>query len=139
MTAVETAPASSRGHRRLGPYSRRLHRGAIGELFDGRSAEGRFVRHLEAELVRHVGGDPSITQRLLIDRLIKIRLQLDALDAKLASGEWTPHDVRTHGGLTNGFRLVARELGLAPQAPRTPTLDEHLAALAGEPDDEAAA
>ena len=67
---------------KIGPYSRRLRRGAIGGLIeiDGRSAEGRFVRHLEAEITAHVGGDPSIIQKLLIERLIKIRCQLDRLD-----------------------------------------------------------
>jgi hypothetical protein len=104
----EIISPSSRRQPRLGPYSRKLHRGAISELYDGRSAEGRFIRDLEAQLVAHVGGNPSITQRLLIDRLIKIRLQLDLLDAKLAKGAeggWTPHDSRTHGGLLNAFRL----------------------------------
>ena len=28
-------------------YSRRLHRGALGELLDGRTVEGRYVRELE--------------------------------------------------------------------------------------------
>jgi hypothetical protein len=112
---------SAANKRPLGPYSRRLQRGAIGDLFDGRSAEGRFVRHLEAELIRHLGGNPPITARLLIDRLIKIRLQLDLLDAKLAKGQWTAHDGRTYGGLLNAFRLTARELGIAAPEPE-PTL-----------------
>jgi hypothetical protein len=55
--------AKSRG--KLGPYSRRLQRGVIGGLreIDGRSAEGRFARHLEAELTAHVGGNPTIVQK----------------------------------------------------------------------------
>jgi hypothetical protein len=130
-------------HRSVGPYSRRLHRGAIGDLYDGRSAEGRFVRHLEAELIAHVGGNPTITQRLLIDRLIKIRLQLDALDRKMADGEWTAHDGRTHGGLLNAFRLTARELGMKPAAAKAQTLADYVAAkaagkAAGEHEDAAA-
>lgn len=120
--------SGSSGNRgRLGPYSRRLHRGAIGDLFDGRSAQGRFVRHLEAELVAHVGGAPSVTQRLLIDRLIKIRLQLDLFDAKLGAGEWTPHDGRTYGGLLNAFRLTARTLGLIGAAAIPPSPLEYAA------------
>lgn len=126
-------------HTRLGPYSRRLQRGAIGELFDGRSAEGRFVRHLEAELVRHCGGAPSITQKLIIERIIRLRLQLDALDKKLAAGDWTPHDSRTYGGILNAYRLLARELGLKAAAEREPSVDELLAAIHGrrEADDDA--
>lgn len=114
---AETAASTKPDRRRLGPYSRRLHRGAIGDLYDGRSAEGRFVRDLEAQLVAHVGGRPTVTQRLLIDRLIKVRLQLDALDAKMAAGNWTSHDSRTHGGLQNAFRLCARELGVKAVTP----------------------
>jgi hypothetical protein len=64
---------------------------------DGRSQIGRLARDMERQLADHVGGTPSITQRLLIDRAIKIRLQLDALDAKLAAGDWTGHDSRTYG------------------------------------------
>ncbi len=67
-------------------------------------------------MIEHIGGAPSITQRLLIDRAIKTRLQLDALDEKLAAGNWTPHDQRTFGGLQNAFRLALRELRLAPSA-----------------------
>lgn len=124
--ARETNPTRNR----LGPYSRKLHRGAIGDAIDGRSALGRFVRSLEAELTAHVGGKPSIVQRLLIDRIIRIRLQLDALDEKLAGGNWTPHDGRTHGGLMNAYRLTMRELGIKAVADRQPTLAEALAAHA---------
>src|SRR4030081_3311207 len=111
------AEKSTTDRRRLGPYSKRLHRGAIGYLVDGRSAEGRFIRNLEAELVAHVGGSPTIAQRLLVDRIIKVRLQLDALDNKLTSGDWTAHDQRTYGALLNAQRLCLRELSLGA-APR---------------------
>ena len=124
--------AGKRG--KIGPYSRRLRRGAIGGLIeiDGRSAEGRFIRHLEAELTAHVGGNPTIVQRLLIERLIKIRCQLDRLDEKLAGGGWTDHDSRTYGGLLNAYRLTARELGLKATAVKTPSLAELLAHAAAE-------
>lgn len=102
--------------RRFGPYSKRLHRGAIGNSTDGRSERGRFIRHLEAELISYVGGEPTIAQRLLIDRTIKIRLQLDLLDDKLVSDNWTAHDQRTYGALLNAQRLCLRELtGLKAQ------------------------
>ena len=130
-TIAPLASPSQRPHKRLGAYSRRLHRGALGNLFDGRSAEGRFVRNLEAELVAHCGGNPSITERLLIDRLIKIRLQLDMLDERLAAGNWTPHDVRTHGGLLNAYRLTAKAIGLHRAAAGPPSLAEALAAGRG--------
>lgn len=116
-------------HRRIfGPYSRRLRRGAVGDLCDGRSALGRFIRDLESQLVAHVGGAPSIAERLIIERVIRLRLQLDALDTKLAAGDWTPHDGRTYGGILNAYRLCLRELGLKAPEPKPPSLDEIFAA-----------
>jgi hypothetical protein len=109
----------------FGPYSAVLRRGVIGETIDGRSTVGRLARDLEAQLVRHVGGQPSITQRLLIERIVKIKLQLDAFDTKLASGEWTPHDQRTFNALLNANRLACRELGLHAAAPPQRTLADY--------------
>jgi hypothetical protein len=109
------------------PYSRILDRGAIGSLgkLDGRSAQGRLVRHLEAELVAHIGGNPTIAQRLLIERVIKMRLQLDALDMKLMNGGWTAHDTRTYGGLANAYRLTIRMLdNMKPGRGKAPSLEE---------------
>ncbi len=111
----------------VGPYSRRLRRSAIGDSVYGRSAEGRFIRDLERQLVAHVGGQPTIAQKLLIDRVVKCTLQIDALDRKLSDGAWTDHDGRTHNGLINLQCLSLRELGLNPVAPRAPSLAEYLA------------
>jgi hypothetical protein len=41
-------------------------------------------------------------------------LQLELLDAKMASGTWTAHDARTQGGLNSAVRLALRELGIKP-------------------------
>ena len=123
---AHAAQTSTKDHRRFGPYSRRLHRGAIGDLVDGRSTTGRFIRNLEAELIAHVGGSPTITQKLLIDRIIRLRLQLDALDEKLASGAWSGHDARTYGGILNAHRLALRELGMKPAVTKPPSLAEYL-------------
>jgi hypothetical protein len=132
--------AKSRG--RLGPYSRVLQRGVIADTVDGRSREGRLMRAMEAELVRHVGGSPSIVAKLLIERTVKIRMQIDGLEEKLARGDWTPHDSRTYGGLLNAYRLCCREIGLKGTAPKPATLADHLAKRAAErqapPEDTAA-
>jgi hypothetical protein len=127
---MTTAEKSATDRRRVGPYSRKLHRGAIGDCVDGRSAEGRFIRDLERQLVDHVGGAPSITQRLLIERIVKIKVQLDAFDSKLASGDWTGHDQRTFNALLNAHRLACRELGLkaATAKPIGPTMADLRAA-----------
>lgn len=95
------------------PYSKILSRGVIGSLkdLDGRSEQGRLVRQLEAELIAHIGGDPDIKQRLLIERIIKARWQLHLLDEKLFQGGWTDLDTRTYTGLSTSYREALRDLG----------------------------
>jgi hypothetical protein len=121
MKSAASAPNTAR----VGPHSRALRRGVVGDQIDGRSREGRFLRACEAELVTHVGGSPSITQRLMIRRAARAMLRLELFDAKLASGNWSDHDGRTFGGLQNAVRLMLRELGLkAPAKDRAPSLAE---------------
>ena len=95
---------------RLGSRNRRV----LGELgVDGRSARGRALKQLTRELVAHVGGKPSVTQRLLIERAVQMRAQLVELDAKLAKGEtWSVLDTRTYSALGNSYRNTLCKLGL---------------------------
>lgn len=130
---MSDAKKTTKDRRRLGPYSRRLHRGAIGDLVDGRSAQGRFIRNLEAELTAHVGGEPSIAQRLLIDRIIRLRIQLDFFDQKLAAGDWTAHDGRTYAGILGAHRLALRDLStMKPKARRQMNALDYARMLAEE-------
>jgi hypothetical protein len=105
-----------RALRALTSESRVLRRGVLGDKIDGRSREGRFLTQIERELTRQCGGAPTFTQRLLIRRLSRGMLRLEPLDEKMTSGEWTDHDARTFGGLTNAVRLLSRELGLKAKA-----------------------
>jgi hypothetical protein len=73
--------AKSRG--RLGAHSRVFMRGVIADTVDGRSREGRLMRHLEAELTAHVGGNPSVVERALIERAVWQTLRVAVYDAKL--------------------------------------------------------
>jgi hypothetical protein len=104
------------------PYSRALSRGAIGEL-SGRSKDGRFLAHFERELVAHVGGSPSICQKVLIRRAARILLRLEAFDTKLDGGNFTDTDARVVNQLSNQLRLSLRELGIkGARTARTTTL-----------------
>ena len=118
--------ASPSNTRAVGPHCRALTRGSLGDEFDGRSREGKFLRKCEAELTAQVGGSPSFGQKLLIRRIARNTLRLEAFDAKLEAGSWTSHDARTYGGLSNSLRLMLKELGLkaAVQRPTSP-LAEH--------------
>jgi len=103
----------------VGPYSRRLQRGGLAYL-DGRSVEGRHARALEAELVATITGPISVTDRLLIDRLIRLRLHLDRLERKMDAawdgkeGSWTEHDAWAYSAAGNQYRLTLHELRALP-------------------------
>ena len=98
--------------RTVGPYCRSLERGVLGDGINGRSREGKFLRRVEAELVAHVGGNPSFPQTLLIRRVSRAMLRLELMDSKLDGPDWTDHDGRVFGGLSNSVRLMLRELGI---------------------------
>jgi len=89
-----------------GPYSKKLRRRPIGDQISGNTSLGRFIRALEARLTDYVGGNPDIAQLLNIDRVVKLRVQLDLFEAKLETGNWTDLDRRTYGALHNAFRLA---------------------------------
>ena len=121
----------ARNHPPLTPHSRLLARGCI----DGRSREGRFLAAARAELVAHVGGNPSATQRVTIERVSWLRLHVMLLDEKVAGGKpLTEHDRRTYCAFSNSLVRAMRELGLKGAAPRQRTLAEHLARKVAERD-----
>jgi hypothetical protein len=119
--------ATGKSHGRLGPHSRTFNRGAIGHSIDGRSREGRFLRAFEAQLSEHIGGKPSIAERMLISRLARIALRLEMFDEKLSAGTLTDHDGRIYGALHNSFRLMLRELGIKGSVGAQPRLADLLA------------
>jgi hypothetical protein len=114
MAGAISAPYLARRRPRFGAYSAQIWRGALSTLVDGRSAEGRFIRVLEQQLVEHLGGSPNVAQRLLIDRIIRLRLQMEVLDQKLTTGNWSDLDRRTYSALLNASRLHLRDLGIQP-------------------------
>jgi hypothetical protein len=117
---------SSATRHKIGPYSRKLRRGIIADNIDGRSTLGRFCRDLEAQLIAHVGGKPSIAQRLLIQRIIRGTVQLEAFDEKMLGGNWTDQDARNYHGLINRHRLLLREIGLEAAAAKPPSIADYL-------------
>jgi hypothetical protein len=99
-----------------------------------RTREGRFLKHSEAQLVAQLGAAPSFAQLILIRRAARAMLQLEKLDTKMASGNWTDHDARTFGGLSNNLRLCLRELGVRKaDAASVNPLAAYLAQKAGAP------
>lgn len=105
----------------MSPHSRLLARGCV----DGRSREGRFLAAVRAELVAHVGGQPTATQRITIDRIAWLKLHVVLLDERAAGGvPLSAHDQRAYCAFSNSIVRAMRELGLQPTAPKPPTLAE---------------
>jgi hypothetical protein len=98
---------------------------------DGRSREGRFLAACRAELTAHVGGNPSATQRITIDRCAWLRLHLMLLDEKLAGGTMlTEHDRRSYNAFSNSLVRAMRELGAKPAAAKPMDALEYAALIA---------
>ncbi len=96
---------------------------------DGRSRETRLIRQLHAELIRHVGGKPSVTQAAIIDQLVQLRVRIATMDRAFAeTGDTTGHDTKTYLAWANSYARLLRHLGLKGVAERPPSLADHLRA-----------
>ncbi len=116
--------------RGLGPNSRAFSRGAISDVIDGRSREGRFLRKTEAELKAHLGASVSPVAQILIRRCAKVLLQLELLDSKMASGDWSEHNGKMYSALSNNLRLTLRELGIKAADPAPKSTVDYITSLA---------
>ncbi len=123
-----TSPASVRP---VAPYSRPA---TLAKL-DGRRREARLMREARAELVAHVGGNPSATQRALIEQCVQLRLRLAVMDRAFAEagGAMTAHDSRTYLAWSNSYSRTLRQLGLKGAPAPVATLAGYLAAKAAQP------
>jgi hypothetical protein len=100
----------ARNSDKLGPYSRRLNRGALGNI-SGRSREGRFIRALERDLLELLGPDPTLPSRLLVSRIARASLRIEMLEEKIADGLATELDGKILHNLHGSLRLMLREIG----------------------------
>jgi hypothetical protein len=94
---------------RIGPHSRpgRL------ALIDGRKAEAQFMKRIRDELTAHVGGKPSATQRLIIDRCAALSLRIHLMDrAEARSAFLSEKNAREYLCWTAALSRLLRQLGL---------------------------
>jgi hypothetical protein len=114
--------------RRIRLYSRPTTLAKI----DERTREAALMRKVRDDLTRHVGGRPSVTQRLLIERAAVLALRVAQIDEKIVCGEMlTGHD-NDHGlAWINALRRTLQALGLEPAAVAKPDpLRDHFADIA---------
>jgi hypothetical protein len=91
-------------------------------------ARDDFSNRFAPELVEHVGGQPSATQRGLIERAVWLSFRVAQLDAKMVrSASFTEHDSRTYLAWSNALGRCLRELGLKPASALARSLADVLA------------
>jgi hypothetical protein len=89
---------------------------------DGRSTLGKLMRQVRADLIRHVGGKPSATQKMLIERAVTLTGYLARLDAEaLSPAGLSDHRRREYLAADGSLRRTLREIGLEG-AERKPSL-----------------
>jgi hypothetical protein len=92
-----------------------------------RSAEGRLIRDVRADLINHVGGAPSATQRVMIERAVMLTVQLGRMDAKaLADGAMSEHASREYLAWSNTLTRTMKALGIKGAADRAPSIKDFI-------------
>ncbi len=101
----------------VGPHSRR----DLLTQLDRRSHEARLIRAFREELTAHVGGKPTATQRVLIDRAAVLQLRLALMDrASLTTPGMTEKNGREYVCWTNALTRVLTALGPAVKPTEAP-------------------
>jgi hypothetical protein len=80
---------------------------------DGNAPEARFIRQLRADLIRHIGGQPSATQRIAVERATMLAFHLAKIDAAaLAAGEMSDHGRKQYLAWDGSLRRALQALGM---------------------------
>jgi hypothetical protein len=96
---------------------------------DGRSAEKRLMKRFREELTAHVGGNPSPTQRAIIEQAASLALRMRLMDQRfLTNAGMSQHDSRTYLAWSNTYTLTLRQLGLKGAASAPKSLADHIGA-----------
>src|SRR4249920_2497374 len=109
--------------RKIGPHSRPDKLAIV----DGRLAEGKLMARVRAELTQHLGGKPSATQKILIDRAAALSLRIHLMDRESArSREMSERNGRQYLAWHNSLTRLLRQIGMTPASARPLTPDEAL-------------
>ena len=113
---------------KIGPHSRpdKL------QIVDGRLAEAKLMARVRTELSQHLGGDPSATQRILIDRAAALSLRIHLMDRETArSGMMSERNGRQYLAWNNSLTRVMNQIGLKSVVNK-PALQDYLAARSAQ-------
>ncbi len=93
--------------------------------------DGKRLRAMREDLVRHTGGSPTPVQAVLIDRIVMLQWQSMQLDraAATATGALAVQFAERSTAMANAIGRALSRLGLEPAIARPPTPQEALAAF----------
>lgn len=92
---------------------------------DGRTRLGKWMDHLRNELSRHVGGEPSVAESILIEQIVIKTLKVHLYHVGLFKNK--SFGSRDHAlAIQNSIRLDLMALGLQRRQKRVLDLDEYL-------------
>lgn len=94
------------------------------------SREARLFRALRTELVLHVGGKPTATERALIDRIAMLQTHLARMDERIfEAGELSDHASRQYLAWANSVSRMLQALGLKGAPAKAATADDAMREL----------
>ena len=103
------------------------------QIVDCRLAEAKLMARVRAELTQHLGGKPSATQRILIDRAAAPLLRIHLMDRESArSGGMSERNGRQYQAWSNSLTRVLNQIGFKAVADKPPALQDYLAARSAQ-------
>ena len=128
MAVLKLKPGSKRHAvgKRLGPYSR-PH---VLSQVDGRCRVGKTIREFAADLARHIGGNPTPAQRVLIREASIKNARIGLMVDQILDGGELGDDLasRQYLAWSNSLRRDLEALGLKAPEQKQPELGQFLAA-----------
>jgi hypothetical protein len=117
---------------RVGPYSRPWQLARAKR----RTRVSRFLFQVREDLTKHLGGKPSVTQSLIIDRIGMTLLRIELMDQEALEsdtpGVITERQSRDYLAWVNTAGRLLRSLGLEATEEHTPSLHELINAPVSE-------
>ena len=108
----------------LGPQSTNTRLAKI----DGRSQLAKAAKRRREDLIRHVGGNPSATQTIMISQAVMLQMRIDLMDRKTLEGDdMGEGDDRRYLAWANSLSRLMRQLGQKAAPRPTISLADHIA------------
>ena len=95
---------------KLGAYSKEI----VLARPDKRTREARLLKQMRTELTRHLGGQLSPPQRVLVERAAILQLRCAKFDQKILDGTFSEYDSKVFLAFSNSLTRTLKALGLEP-------------------------